>query len=85
MPLVLESEWMYDYNSIKIDFEKLLVVNADHRVMICYPHTELKEQVWKYFPDAIQKYKNGRAGDRFMIAMMDYRSFQFEFKLFVRK
>jgi hypothetical protein len=34
VPLVLESEWAYDYYDIRFDFEKLLLANAPLKVMV---------------------------------------------------
>src|ERR1700754_3114085 len=38
VPLVVECEWNPYPEPIRYDFEKLLVANASHKLMICYVH-----------------------------------------------
>lgn len=64
---IVESEWKRDFFHIKGDFEKLLVANAILRFFIFYLWQEEKD---RYLKDAVEKYKLGRSGDRFMIAIL---------------
>lgn len=84
IPLVVESEWNISLRSIKYDFEKLLVANAGLRLMICQARTNKKELTLDYFEKAIKAYKQGQAGERFMIALLDVDNEAFSFHYFQR-
>lgn len=71
VPLVVESEWSTNHKQIKFDFEKLLVANAEHKLMICQSYDHNKEDLEKYFYEAIQCYKLNRKGERYLIAILD--------------
>lgn len=84
VPLVMECEWDLKLTGIKYDFEKLLLANAEHRLMICEAHPDNIEKWLAYFTSAIQTYKNGNKGDRFMIVILNSDSLEFEFHLMQR-
>lgn len=83
--LVLESEWEKSISQIRYDFEKLLVANARHRVLICQAAPINRESVLIYLLDAVKQYRLGRTGDRFLIALLDSWDEKFEFRLIVRE
>lgn len=72
--LVLESEMTYGLPAIKMDFEKLLLANARHRIMICCQGHLLLEDLQKYFEEAVKSYELLRPGDRFLVLIWDDRN-----------
>jgi hypothetical protein len=70
MPLVIECEWDKDFKEIKSDFEKLLVVNAEHKLMICNAYAESVEKTLNFFREAISRYSHNKQGERYMIAIL---------------
>ncbi len=82
--LVVECEWMPYFTSIKYDFEKLLIANAGHRLMICYAHEYEHERLLTYFREAINLYKHCRQGERFMIAILNSDNHEFAFDLILK-
>ena len=70
IPLIVESEWDINYQGIKYDFEKLLVGNAEHRLMICQSKFENVEGLFAKFKEAINVFEENY-GDRFLIAILD--------------
>src|SRR5260221_2726039 len=56
VPFAMESEWNPEFEEIKYDFEKLLVVNATHRLMICYAKPDDYFMLLNFFYDSIQNY-----------------------------
>lgn len=81
VPLVLESEWNLHFNFIKYDFEKLLVANSPLKVMICQCSEETKQERLDYFKDAIGKYQHRAGDERYLIALLDYETEKFCFKV----
>ncbi|MFM1999647.1 MAG: hypothetical protein RL204_1594 [Bacteroidota bacterium] len=72
IPLVVESEWPRGLRDIKTDFEKLLVTNAEHRLMICQASSSRKlSELKSFFCRSINSYRLGRSGDRFLVAIYD--------------
>jgi len=85
VPLVMESEWGMA-SDIKYDFEKLLVSNAELRLMICQVRPEQKDELKEYFIDAVKKYEYLNKGDKFLVAIFeDYGSERFEFLSIVKE
>lgn len=84
VPLVVECEWNMHFSHIKYDFEKLLGSNARHRLMICYAHDKSKEGLRKYFREAVDRFLLSKEGDRFLIAILDYKEELFDFELIVK-
>lgn len=70
IPLIVESEWDRNYSGIKYDFEKLLVGNAERRLMICQCMTEGIDDLFNKFQAAIDAFEEN-VGDRFLIAVLD--------------
>lgn len=70
IPLIVESEWDRNYSGIKYDFEKLLVGNAERRLMICQSKPDGVEKLFAKFKEAIIAFKENY-GDRFLIAILD--------------
>ena len=71
LKLAVESEWKRELKDIQDDFEKLLVTNAEYRLMICAPKTENIETIKEYFEHAVKNYKLLSKGARFLIAIFD--------------
>lgn len=82
VPLVVESEWGKREDQIKFDFEKLLLANAKHRLMICQVTDSRKQSLEAYFKKAISDYQLNRKGDRYLIAMLSIEQEEFEFVVF---
>ena len=70
IPLIVESEWDRNYSGIKYDFEKLLVGNAERRLMICQCKTDDIDNLFEKFKNAIDAFEEN-FGDRFLIAVLD--------------
>jgi hypothetical protein len=81
LPLVMECEWQQKrrgdrkvpFSGIKYDFQKLLVANAEFRLMIfkIVRPTDF-EQLSEYFEDNINNYKHLASGSKFLfIAFYD--------------
>jgi hypothetical protein len=84
VPLVVECEWNPYLEPIRYDFEKLLIANASHKLMICYVHPKYRQDRLDYFKEAVTLYKHCKHGDRYMIAMLDMESHQFTFQLILK-
>jgi hypothetical protein len=83
--LVAEIEWNKSLLGIKYDFEKLLVANAEHRLMICQAKPNRQKQLEEYFEKAINSYRLLKQGDRFMIAILDADlEEEFTYKVFIK-
>ena len=84
IPLIVESEWDANYSGIKYDFEKLLVGNAECRLMICQSKPENIEDLFKKLKEAINAFEENY-GDRFLIAILDSRTeSEFYYKTFTK-
>jgi hypothetical protein len=70
IPLIVESEWDKNYAGIKYDFEKLLVGNAERRLMICQSRKEQIDSLIDKFKIAINTFQENY-GDRFMFAILN--------------
>jgi|GEM_PF-5063038 len=71
IPLVMECEWDATLDAIALDFDKLLVANADLRVMVCggyknFPSDAIIEQCKR----AVQTYEQGHIGDTFLVCIV---------------
>jgi hypothetical protein len=70
VPLIVESEWDRNYSGIKYDFEKLLVGNAERRLMICQCESNDVDALFDKFKKAIETFQENY-GDRFLFAVLD--------------
>jgi hypothetical protein len=52
--------------------------------MICYAHEKEQGKLWAYFEDTIRRYRLGRTGDRFLVAILDMEKEEFIFDLFIK-
>lgn len=84
VPLVVESEWDKRFDSIRYDFEKLLLANARHRLFVCYVYEENQGNMFEYFRDAVDLYELNKVGDRYLIAILDYETDTFKYDLIVK-
>ncbi|MGO9585159.1 MAG: hypothetical protein ACLP2Y_02970 [Limisphaerales bacterium] len=90
LPLVVECEWEWirkgdedddDFSAIKWDFQKLLVANADLRVMIFQQRIKKKnDELAKYFDETIDGYRNLVEGSKFLFIAFDKRGFHYKEK-----
>lgn len=78
IPLIMESEWDYNYSGIKYDFEKLLVGRADNHLLICQAHPNEIDSLFQKLKDSIDVYE-GNCGDKFMIAVLVYDNDEYKF------
>ena len=71
VPLVMECEWNISLKDIALDFDKLLVANADLRVLVCgwYGPGE-PDALINYCRRAVQSFAQGRLGDRFLLCIL---------------
>jgi hypothetical protein len=84
VPLIVECEWNSSMNHIRGDFEKLVVSNASHRLMICQSRKQNMPSLKNYFEKAVNSYTLGRPGDRYLIAILDKKDEEFQFDVIVR-
>jgi len=71
IPLVMECEWAASLNAIALDFDKLLVANADLRVMVCGGYKNFPaEPVIEQCNRAVQTYEQGHIGDKFLVCIV---------------
>lgn len=84
IPLVMECEWSTASGKIEEDFEKLLLANADLRVMVCRTPPKYRADMTAYFRSAIDAYRQGRTGDHFLVVTRVEATGQFEFETFVK-
>lgn len=82
--LVMECEWGMHINNISEDFQKLMVVNVPLRLMVCLVYSESAEKLLTFFKEQVEEYQQGRQDDRFLIAMMDWETGQFDHKVLVK-
>ncbi|MBP6310693.1 MAG: hypothetical protein KA408_00370 [Flavobacteriales bacterium] len=74
VPLVVECEWDNSISAIAMDFDKLLVANADLRVLVCSAYNNFPAQhIIDYCEAAVRGYEQGRKGDCFLLCIMDGR------------
>jgi len=69
--LVLESEMMYDLRAIKFDFEKLLLSNSKHRIMICNAGRTSIDEIKNYFDNAVNRYTQLKKEERILTLIWD--------------
>lgn len=67
--LAMESEWYRDWHQIKYDFDKLLITNATHKLMICQSTFAGRVDVLEKFQSSINHYQLGTKGERFLISI----------------
>lgn len=85
VPLIVESEWDRRYSGIKYDFEKLLVGNADRRLLICQSKPDEVDSLLEKFKEAINAFQEN-SGDRFLFAILDcYTERDFYFKTYTKE
>lgn len=70
VPLIVECEWDKSYSGIKYDFEKLLIGNAEKKLMICQARETEIENLFIKLENAIQRFQ-GRENDRFLIVILN--------------
>ncbi len=71
VPLVMECEWGVGIPNMALDFNKLLVANADLRVMVCGAYDkETTDNFIAYCERAVQSYQQGHIGDCFLLCLM---------------
>lgn len=82
--LCMESEWDKNWNQIKYDFDKLLISNATHKLMICQAYEEKTNEILNNFQKSINRYQLGNKSERFMISIYNAsKSDEHEFIHFV--
>lgn len=69
--LALECEQSYGLPAIKFDFEKLLVANANLRIMICLLGKMPVEIIKDYCTNAVNAYTHLKKGDRILTLIWD--------------
>lgn len=84
VPFVMECEWSRSTYDIAEDFEKLLLANADLRLMVCWMHRDNRAAMQEYFYSSVKGFDQGRTGDRFLVAILDYETDAFEFETYVK-
>jgi hypothetical protein len=88
LPLVLECEWDWkrkndetedDYGAVKYDFQKLLVANADLKVMIFKKRIKNAEnknaELDRYFVETINGYRHLSRDSKFLFIALDNNGF----------
>ena len=91
---MVECEWDWlraddesgdEFSAIKWDFQKLLVANADLRVMIFKPRIRkgksLNEKLDQYFTETISGYRNLPSGSKFLFIAFSNDGFWYSQKV----
>ena len=85
IPLIMESEWDKNYSGIKFDFEKLLIGNAEKRLMICQSRKRNIDNLLNQLKNAIDKF-NENINDRFLFAILNCDTDdEFHFRTYTKK
>lgn len=84
VPFIMECEWSLSTERIAEDFEKLLLANSYLRLMVCKMSQESRVSMASYFEDSLKGFEQGRDGDRVLIAILDPKTYCFEFETYVR-
>lgn len=87
LKLAVESELCRDLGQIKYDFDKLLVTNAELRIMICmsFANGEGISLIYEQCLNAVENYKLLPKGSRFLLLIWDdYISGEFKPYLIVK-
>lgn len=71
LPLIAESEWKMDYESLRFDFEKLLVGKAKFKVMVFQAKGERAREHIRRLKDAILTYEGQKEGEIYLLACYD--------------
>lgn len=85
VPLVMECELNPQYGKIEDDFEKLLLANADLKVLICRDNPRYHQEMLDYYQSSINGYKQGRTGDTYLIATRREKEDDFELVTLTKK
>ncbi len=81
LPLIVESEWTDD---LGVDFEKLKVGRARHRLMIFRAKDSVAvNQKIQYLKELVRMYRGGATGDRYLFAGFSTQTSDVHFDLFV--
>jgi len=85
VPLIVESEWDKKYSGIKYDFEKLLIGNAERRLMICQAKENEIENLFIKLENAIVKFQENK-NDRFLIVILNCSTDdEFHYRTFTKR
>ncbi len=94
LPLVVECEWnprrkgdgKIPYSGVKYDFQKLVVANAELRLMIFIIKKDNELAVLgKYFDDVIQNYKHLNQGAKFLFIAYNSNMLCFHYTLLIKR
>ena len=94
LPLVVECEWNPRrkgdsktlYSGIKYDFQKLLIANADLRLMIFKIAKEQElELLGEYFNNSIQNYQHLNNGSKFLFIAYDLNMLCFHYAMIFKE
>lgn len=85
LELAIECEWSLNFAAIRYDFEKLLVTNAKHRLMMCTTWQVNMDDLVDLLYKSVNDYEQSHNGDRYLLAILNRNSNKFfEVYLFVK-
>jgi len=76
VPLVVESEW--SPGGVEGDFQKLLLVRAELRMMLYRVRSRDEQRMRDILVDHIEKFRESRVGDRYLLAQWNENEFKFD-------
>lgn len=76
-PLILESEWISDFENIRVDFEKLLVGKAEYKVMVFQAKTQDIAEQMRRLKQAIDNYQGCKTAETYILACLDIHKLKF--------
>ena len=79
VPLVLESEWLHDYERLREDFEKLLVAKAKTKVFVFEAPTSEIDEFLSRLTQAISIFRGGSQGEAYLLFCLDLNSSPYRF------
>jgi hypothetical protein len=81
LPFVLESEWRRTPNELERDFQKLMVIRSELRIMVF--NEALKADAGKRFEELIEcvkEFRDSVSGDRYLLACRCWETKKFIFR-----
>lgn len=83
-PLVMESEWSWKFDSLRYDFEKLLVIRTSVRLFIFQARNQASiEDITRRLIEQVSIFPQTQWGDRYLFVGYDNKLNQFDFRPFV--
>lgn len=81
LPFVMESEWRRTLNELERDFQKLMVIRSDLRLMVFNEALEADaNNRFKDLSDCVEEFRDSVLGDRYLLACRCWETKKFIFR-----